>query len=221
MIQEISGVDEAGRGPVIGPLIVAGVKFKNQDILEEIKVKDSKRLSPKNRTKLERIIKQKSDRYETLKIPAKDIDDMRKVMTMNEIEIHAFTKVIKKLKTNFCYVDSADANEKRFGNNIQKNLNKKIKIISEHKADDTYPIVSAASILAKTRRDKEVKKIEKNLQKKLKLPLGSGYPSDMITSKFLNTYIEKYKKLPPYTRRSWNTSKKALRKITEKTIDDF
>jgi len=142
-------------------------------------------------------------------------------MTLNEIEVYAFIKVIKKLKPDVCYVDAVDVNEKRFETNILSGLTYKPIIVSKHKADDIYPVVSAASILAKTARDEEVKKIAQELEKKLNLPLGSGYPADPITMKFFNSWFEKYKKLPPYTRHSWDTSKRILKDKNTKKLDEF
>ena len=107
----ICGVDEAGRGPVIGPLVVAGVNFRDESRVMRLKVKDSKQLSPQRREILAKEIKEFASNYEVLIISAKDIDDMRKVMTLNEIEVNAFTTVIKKLKPEICYVDSADVNQ--------------------------------------------------------------------------------------------------------------
>jgi len=217
----ICGVDEAGRGPVIGPLVVAGVKIKDDSKLIELKVKDSKKIAPKRREFLAEKIKQIAAEYEVLLVPAKDIDDMRKVMTLNEIEVHAFSKVVKKLKPDICYVDSADVNEERFGRDIQSNLSFKLDIVSKHKADDIYPIVSAASIIAKTRRDEEVRKIAEELSKKLDVPLGSGYPADVITQNFLKKWYEKYGKLPPYVRKSWKTTEKIIKENSTKKLDDF
>lgn len=217
----ICGVDEAGRGPVFGPLVVAGVKLKEDSKLIELKVKDSKKLSPKRREVFAKAIKQIVSEYEVLVIPAKDIDDMRKVMTLNEIEVHAFSKVIKKLKPDICYVDSADVNEERFGSDIQSNLTFKLDIVSKHKADDIYPIVSAASIIAKTKRDEEVRKISEELSKKLDVPLGSGYPADVITQNFLKKWYEKYGKLPPYVRKSWKTAENIIKENSTRKLDDF
>ncbi len=217
----ICGVDEAGRGPVIGPLIIAGVKFTDDSKLVEFKVKDSKKLTPKKRELLAIKIKKYCIDYEILVIPAKDIDDMRKVMTLNEIEVNAFSKIIKKLKPNLCYVDSADVNEKRFADDILANLSFKPNIVSKHKADDIYPIVSAASILAKTTRDDEIRKISFELEKKLNLPMGSGYPADTITQNFLRKWLDRYKSLPPHVRRSWVTIKNILKEKSIKKIDDF
>lgn len=217
----ICGIDEAGRGPVIGPLVVAGLTLENDTKIIEYKVRDSKKIPPKRRKILSKKIIEISSDYEVLIIPAKDIDDMRKVMTLNEIEVNAFTKIIKKLKPDICYVDSVDVNEKRFAENVLSGLSIKPVIISKHKADEIYPIVSAASIIAKTRRDEEVEKISKILEKKLDCPLGSGYPADPITQNFIKKWFERYKKLPPYTRHSWKTVKNILDMSNIRKLDDF
>ncbi len=217
----ICGIDEAGRGPVIGPLIIAGVTFEDDSKLIEYKVKDSKQLSPSRREELAKIIKKTALNYQTIVIPAEDIDDMRKIMTLNEIELNAFIKIIKKLKPEICYVDSVDVNEIRFGRNLSKDIPFKTKIISKHKADELYPVVSAASIIAKSRREEEVKKIESVLEKKLSLPLGSGYPADPITQKFLKVWLDKFGELPPYTRHSWKTTQKILNEKNVRKLDDF
>lgn len=217
----ICGVDEAGRGPVIGPMIIAGVTFEDDFKLKEHRVKDSKQLSPAKREELAKIIKKIALNFEILLIPAKDIDDMRKVMTLNEIEVNAFIKIISKLRPEICYVDSVDVNENRFGRNISSTLSFKTTIISKHKADEIYPIVSAASILAKSRREEEIKKIANELESKINLPLGSGYPADPITKKFFKTWLDRYGKLPPHTRHSWKTSQNILKERNTKKLDDF
>jgi len=217
----ICGLDEAGRGPVLGPLVVAGVTFHDDSKLIEYRVKDSKQLTPKRRRMLAKIIQELALDIEILIIPAKDIDDMRKVMTLNEIEVNAFTRVIKKLRPETCYVDSADVNEDRFGDDILSGLSFKPIIISKHKADEKYPVVSAASIIAKTRRDEEVKIIAQQLENKLNLPLGSGYPADPITQRFLKTWLERFGKLPPNTRQSWKTAQNLLRERDNKKLDEF
>ena len=217
----ICGVDEAGRGPVIGPLVVAGVTFENDFELIGNNVRDSKKIRPKRRETLAEKIKEIAVDYEIILISASDIDDMRKIMTLNEIEVNAFSKVINKLKPDVCYVDSADVDDKRFGRGILSRLSSKPKIISRHKADDIYPVVGAASILAKTTRDENVRKIAKELEKKLDHPLGSGYPADPITQKFLRTWVETFGELPPYARHSWKTAQKILKENKAKKLDDF
>jgi len=215
------GIDESGRGPVLGPLVVAGTVFENDSKLLELGVRDSKQLTPNRRENLAKIIREIAPAFEILVIPASDIDDMRKVMTLNEIEVNAFSKIIDKLRPDICYVDAADVNEKRFGEEILSKLSFKPKIISKHKADELYPIVGAASILAKTSRDENIRKIANDLEKKLNIPLGSGYPADPITQKFLKTWIKTYEELPPHVRHSWKTAQRLLKESKMTKLDDF
>ena len=217
----ICGVDEAGRGPVIGPLVIAGVTFEDDSKLIEYNVRDSKKITTKRRETLAKKIKEIAVDYEITIISASDIDDMRKNMTLNEIEINVFIKIIDKLKPDICYVDAVDVNDKRFGRNIVSRLSYKPEIISKHKADDIYPIVGAASILAKTRRDMEIWKISQKLEKKLNFPLGSGYPSDPITKKFLRGWVEEFGELPPNVRHSWKTAQNLIKENKTKSLDEF
>ena len=217
----ICGVDEAGRGPVVGPLAIAGVTFENDLELIENNVHDSKKITPKRREILSKKIKESAVNYEISLISASDIDHMRKVMTLNEIEVNAFSKIIEKLKPDICYVDAADVNDERFGKNILSRLSFKPEIISKHKADDIYPVVGAASILAKTRRDEEVQMIARELEKKLDMPLGSGYPADPVTQKFLRKWVKTFGKLPPHTRHSWKTAQNLLKESKIKKLDEF
>jgi len=217
----IGGVDEAGRGPVVGPLVVAGVVFKDDVFLKENNVRDSKKCTPKTREILAEKIKANAVSYEIVVVSASDIDDLRKVMTLNELEVDIFSRIIDKLRPDVCYVDSADVNDKRFGRDISSKLSSKVEIISKHKADEIYPVVGAASILAKTTRDEHVRKIAVELERKLGVTLGSGYPADPVTMNFLRAWVEKYGDLPLHTRRSWETAQKLLKNSKTKKLDDF
>jgi len=189
--------------------------------LVDLRLRDSKKIPSGRRKFLAKKIKDVASNYEIIVVSASDIDDMRKVMTLNELEVNVFSKIINKLKPDVCYVDSADVNEKRFAGEILGRLSFKPYIVSKHKADDVYPIVSAASILAKTRRDEEVRKIEIILREKLDIPLGSGYPADPVTQKFLRTWVERFNELPPYTRHSWETAQKILLRNKIRKLDEF
>ena len=127
----------------------------------------------------------------------------RKLHKLNRFEAKAMARVISILKPDIVYVDASDVKAKRFGAHIAENLDFKIKIISEHKADFNYPIVSAASIIAKVERDAKIQ----NLQKKYG-NIGCGYPSDSKTINFLCDWIKKYDSYPDFVRKSWRTSKK-------------
>jgi ribonuclease HII len=217
----LCGADEAGRGPFVGPLVVAGVLVEDDTKLVHLGVRDSKQLTPKKREQLAKHIKDVVLQYDFIVLPASDIDDLRKVVTLNELEVSAFSKLIEKLHPDVCFVDAADVNEERFGRDIAARLSWKPQIISRHKADVTYPVVSAASILAKTTRDAHVRKIEAELRKHLDLPLGSGYPADPVTQIFMKSWLKKYGDLPPHTRRSWETAQNLLRGQKIKKLDEF
>jgi ribonuclease HII len=217
----ICGTDEAGRGPIVGPLVVAGINVENDSELVKIQVRDSKKLTPKKREFLAKKIKELVIQYELIIVPASDIDDLRKTMTLNDLEVHVYSKIIEKLKPDICFVDSVDVNEERFAQDILSHLSFQPTMISKHKADELYPVVSAASILAKTTRDAEVRKIADELEKKLHLPLGSGYPADPLTKQFLKTWYETYHDFPPYVRRSWQTAHDIINNQKTKTLDDF
>jgi ribonuclease HII len=216
MTERICGVDEAGRGPVLGPLVVSGVAMDDESALHELGVRDSKRLTPDRREELAERIRSVGE-IVTVQVPAEEIDILRKEMTLNELEVNLFVSVLDKLRPRIAYVDSADVNPDRFGEDIGRKLDFDIEIISEHKADDTYAIVSAASIIAKTIRDSEVKKIERELGKEI----GSGYPSDPITIEFLEKWIRENHVLPPHTRKSWETTRKILQRTRMRKLSEF
>ena len=217
----ICGADEAGRGPCFGPLVVAGILVENDAELVRIGVADSKQLTPRRREQLAPMIQKIASNYEIIVLPAADIDDLRKTMTLNELEVFVYSKIIEKLKPDVCYVDAVDVKEERFGRDILSHLSYKPQMISEHKADVNYPIVGAASILAKVTRDEHVRMIAKELEPKLNLPLGSGYPADPVTKKFLSTWVSRFGSLPPHVRTSWETCQKLIKNQKTKRLDDF
>lgn len=212
----ICGVDEAGRGPVIGPMVIAGVMLKSESQLDGLNVRDSKKCTPKRREKLALEI-EKIARTEVIIVPARDIDTLRERLTLNKIESDLFASIIEKLRPSTAYVDSADVNVETFRRNIEDELSYEVEIISKHGADEIYPIVSAASIIAKTTRDAEIRKIAEELGE----GIGSGYPSDAVTMQFLESWVESHGTPPPYTRLSWKTTQRLLSRLKSKKIEDF
>ncbi len=201
----VCGIDEAGRGPVIGPLVVAGVKIDDESKLTRLGVKDSKKLSPKRREVLAEGIEKMAE-CDVRVVPAEDIDQLMSLMTINRIEARIFASVIERLRPELVYVDSADANESNFRSMILRELDFDVELVSKHNADETYPVVSAASNIAKVKRDEEIRRIEDEIGEKI----GSGYPSDSVTISFLERWIKEHGDLPPHTRRAWKTSKRLL-----------
>ncbi len=214
----ISGIDEAGRGPVIGPMVVAGVKINDDGKLIELGVKDSKRLTPSTREELEGMIKDCSE-FTIRVVSAEDIDSLRNSMSLNELEADLFAAIIDELcdDNDTCYLDSASTDEKKFAKMVKRKTNNQPGILSEHGADDEYPVVSAASILAKVERDRRIKEISE----KFESDIGSGYPSDPKTREFLREWISEKQSLPPHTRTSWDTCRELMNKSLNRSIDDF
>jgi len=138
--------------------------------------------------------------YHVAKIPPKTIDKSVSKNLLNQLEANYMAKVIKKLQANSSYVDSCDVNPKRFGLYIS-NLTTTGKIVSSHHADRKYPVVSAASIIAKVNRDREIEKLRKNHA------LGSGYPSDPQTMKFIKEWVSQNGDVPVFVRKSWKPIK--------------
>ena len=198
---DILGVDEAGRGSVLGPMVIAGVIVpeKMNIVLERMGVKDSKRIVPHRRTILSRKLK-KMFEYDVIVISAREIDEMRADgINLNEIEKNAMEEIILRLKPEKAIVDAVDVKPERFQKNLCEDTG--FDIIAEHKADDNYIQVSAASIIAKAERDALIDEINKEYIKDG--GIGSGYPSDPTTKKFLSNYT--YDEMPDFVRRSWNT----------------
>ena len=217
----ICGIDEAGRGPVLGPLILCGVCFAKSDLgyLSKIGAKDSKKLTPKKRKELAKLIKENCHAYHIIVVSAQEIDQREeKRISLNRLEELKMAEIANKLQPNVLYLDAADVNEERFGESIRRMLEFDIKeIVSKHRADDLFPIVSAASIIAKDKRDAIIEELSQKHG-----DLGSGYPSDERTTRFLRNWIKKNKKAPPFCRKSWETTKKLLEEeVGNKKITDY
>jgi len=219
MSRMICGMDEAGRGPVIGPMVVAGVWSREEDEqkLVHVKVRDSKKLIRQRRERLADFIK-KNFIHHLIVVEAEDIDSLRKIMSMNQLEAYIFAKLANMEKADVYYIDAASTNEDEFKELIHKSIMHDCEIICEHGADDRYAIVSAASIVAKVERDERIKKIGEELEKKLGMPLGSGYPSDERTIEFIKAWIGEYGELPPHIRKSWKTVERIQNEIHQKKL---
>lgn len=216
----IMGIDEAGRGPVIGPLVICAYAIEKYTTkkLTDLGVKDSKLLSEKKRNDLYDTLCQIAFKYKTHHIKAIDIDELRKRHSLNIIEQKMMLKLVKDLDVNpsTIYIDAADVKEERYGIPFKEACPNST-IISRHGADKHYPVVSAASIIAKVERDRAIRNIESEFGSKI----GSGYPSDPNTKKFLISYYNKHKTFPLYVRHSWNTIKNIKQKYQNRKLAEY
>jgi ribonuclease HII len=206
----VAGVDEAGRGCVIGPLVIAGVMIKKENlpVLFRLGVKDSKLLSPKKRETLYTEIARIAEKHLIMKLSPMEIDRVveskRKLHKLNRLEAQTMAQIIEALNPDEAYVDAADVVEERFKHHIQEGLTVKAKIVSKHKADRIYPVVSAASILAKVERDREIAALKGEFG-----DFGSGYLTDQKTMIFLKQWLQVHGDYPEFVRKSWKPAKQA------------
>lgn len=215
----IAGIDDAGRGPIIGPLVIAGVLMDEKDLpkLKELGVKDSKMLSTHRREELSIEIRRQALKYHSVSLSPAEIDNVvetgRKLHRLNRLEAHTMAKVIDALRPEVAYVDASDVNAERFGEHIEEKLNFTVRIISEHKADIKYPIVSAASIIAKVERDMAIQELRVKYAEVG--DLGSGYASDPTTIEFLENWAARYDEYPEFVRKSWKPAKEIKDRMDE------
>lgn len=217
----LAGIDEAGRGPVIGPLVIAGVACPDPQALADIGCTDSKALRPGKREMMDRLIRGLPGvRVEVRVISAATLDEERRRRTLNEIEIERFQDIGRALAAPRIIVDAADVDAARFGRQVAAQLPDGTVVVSEHKADANHVVVGAASIVAKVARDAAIAELARRLERKLAMPLGSGYASDPLTQAFLQEWHRRFKDFPEGTRRSWATVKDLLAP-KETKLDDY
>ena len=200
------GADEAGKGPVVGSMFVAGLVIEEDRLfdLAGFGVKDSKLLAPAKREILaKKITRIATDQY-ILEVKAHVIDELRGVMTMNEIMVKSFSSVVARLHADRAVLDAADVNAERFAQRVKAASKTTMDLTAEHKADQRHQVVSAASILAKVQRDASMRELEEAMHCKI----GSGYPHDRDTIAFLERWVKENRDLPPCARHSWATAKR-------------
>ncbi len=217
---KVLGVDEAGRGPVIGSMFIGGFMAEEEDVeLEDLDVKDSKKLSDKKREGLRSQLEQYGEVF-LKEVTASEVDELREVMSLNEIEIQAFADVIERADPDKVIVDLPEPNAERFVSKLKRELPQKFadrEFVAEHEADDKYPVVSAASIAAKSARENHVEE----LHQKYGYDFKSGYPHDKPTIEFLETYFDEKGEMPPETRMSWSTAERIVKEKSQKGLEDF
>lgn len=213
----ICGIDEAGRGPVIGDLVLCGVAIEEDNLnrLKELGVKDSKLLTPKMREELFPKIKKTVDKYVIIQVKPKEIDEAldSEHLNLNWLEAHKTAEILNKIKPDSAIIDCPSPNIKKYESYLRNLLdNKKMALVLSHKAEK-YEVVAAASILAKVTRDKEIEKLKKKYG-----DFGPGYPSNPITQKFLKENWEKY---PEIFRRTWVSWKNHKNAKLQKKLGEF
>lgn len=219
----VTGVDEAGRGAVLGPLVVAGVTIdiKSEKKLKALGVRDSKKLTPKKREELYQHIQKIAKDIFVLKVAPCRIDTYRSMgINLDRIEAMKMAEIIDFNSSSKVYIDSLTHNPPRFKKVIEKFVkNKNAELIVENYMDESNIAVSAASIVAKVERDKEIEE----LKQQVGVDFGVGYPHDPLTIQFIEKIIKETngKQLPDYIRKSWVTTEMLQEKSWQRKVMDF
>lgn len=199
--------------------------------LSEIGVRDSKLLSDKRRRALYDDIISIADEVKISAISAEEINQaMAAHISVNELEAKHFSSLFDQIGSfaHAIYLDSPDVIPERFGQRFSMNCKKPTRVrgiksnldiksnytrvIAEHKADARYPVVSAASIMAKVTRDNAIRQIEKKLRTKI----GSGYPSDAYTIGVIRKHLGN-ERFEEHIRNRWAT----MDRIKQTSLDEF
>jgi len=211
------GVDEAGRGSVIGPMVICGYAINDESVIElkKIGVADSKKLTPQRRMEIREKLLSLSNSYEVRVITAERVNShlrKRGREGINMLEADVMAEIINKLRPDVAIIDSPERDTVRFADKLRTMIRgSSPRLICENKADERYPVVSAASIIAKTTRDMEIEKLRREYG-----DFGSGYPSDPKTLSFIKKTLRE-KGLPPIVREDWRT----IAKARQLTLFDF
>lgn len=204
----IAGIDEAGRGPVIGPIVmsIACIKKEHEHKLKELGVKDSKLLTLEKREFLFDKVKELCQTHTIITYP-KEIDEHVMKNQLNILEAKVTAKLIDKLNpaADEAIADAPTKSTQKYQQLLQDMITADTKVIAENKADLNHVIVGAASIIAKVTRDNEIQK----LKEECGVDFGSGYPADPKTKAFVQKYYNKY----DFFRKSWQTYKNAAQGI--------
>ena len=194
------------------------INEKDEKKLRKIHVKDSKLLTPKKRKELAQKIEKIATHVVILRLqPCKIDSNRRKGVNLNQLEAQKAAEIINLLEPDKAIIDTPSYNSNKFRDYLWSKLqNKKIRLICENFADKNYPVVSAASILAKVDRDQQIEE----LKKRIGVDFGVGYPHDSRTIRFLNELAEKGK-MPSYVRKSWDTVEEIMRRRRQKRIISF
>lgn len=203
----IAGIDESGRGAVLGPLVICCASCKRDDekLLRKFASKDSKQLTPGQREESYAKLKEFCT-FRWVEVSAADLNSLMKTMSLNDIEAKFMAALSKKMDEGDLMIDMPD----RYSWTFRKRMNKfgATRFEAEHKADEKYPIVAAASICAKVIRDHKVDEI-----RKATCDFGSGYPSDPKTISALKDKQSRVV-VGPFVRTRWKT----LDRINQKKL---
>jgi ribonuclease HII len=208
------GVDEAGKGPVLGPMVAAAVRVDPTTLPDG--VDDSKRLSAERRTTLDARLRDGSATVAVAPVSVARIDDP--ATDMNSLTVAAHAEAVAAVATDgdAVVVDAGDVDADRFGRRVRGAVDADVTVRAEHRDDGSYPVVAAASVVAKVERDAAVERLATDYG-----DVGSGYPSDPTTREFLREWVRRRGELPDCARASWSTCDDLLAAAEQSALSEF
>ncbi len=214
----VIGVDEAGRGSFVGPLVVGAFAVEDTAIeaIRACGARDSKCLSSAAREEVYARLRPLGA-LASIALSPRAVDRAVEVGGLNDLEADTFGDVIRKLGGDEARVDACDTNEARFGRRVALRAGGAIRVVSCHHADRDDPVVGAASIVAKVRRDRALARLRNLLGDEL----GSGYPSDARTIEFVRGHLAREAAAPTWLRASWSTMTRVKQIRPTVTLDRF
>ncbi len=214
----IVGVDEAGRGSFLGPLVVGAFAVDSRRFAElrEAGARDSKELSPRARESAYSRLRTLGEMRSVALSPLV-VDRAVRLHRLNELEATAFGYLLRGLRAGEAHVDACDPNEARFAARVAQHLGLPVRVIARHHADRDDPVVGAASIVAKVRRDRAIARLAGQLGQ----DIGSGYPSDSETVEFVRDWLATHAEHPPWLRASWATMRRVKLGRPTVTLDRY
>ncbi len=199
----------------MGPMVMALVGVKDEGVLRELGVRDSKKLSPRKREELYDEIRKVADVVLVRRVEPFVIDTFVTENGLNRLETIVAAELITRSGAKKVYIDVPDTDPARFLERI-KGLVSGVEIVAEHGADDRYPVVSDASIVAKVERDRVIRRMEEVYGR-----IGTGYPHDGETLAFVERWMRRFGRTPSFVRSSWITSRRMAKKLFQRSLEDF
>ncbi len=211
-------MDEAGRGSFLGPLVVGAFAVDSDRVpeLREAGARDSKELTPHGREAAYARLRSIGEMRSVALLPAV-VDRSVRRQELNELEATAFGHLVRGLRAGEAHVDACDPNERRFARRVAQHAGLPVTVIARHHADRDDPVVGAASIVAKVRRDRAIARLVGELGQEV----GSGYPSDPETVEFVRDWLASHTEHPPWLRASWATMRRVKLGRPAVTLDRF
>jgi ribonuclease HII len=216
MAPRVLGIDEAGRGSVLGPLVVGGFLVERDRVedLRALGVRDSKLLTRERREILFDALKEFGERI-AIEILPPEIDSAVAHRQLNVLEARVFAKLLRMTDAQEVFVDACDPRAERFGRRVKSMARTSARVVSRHHADRDLPVVSAASIVAKVCRDRAMDR----LRTQFDVDCGSGYASDARTQQFVSTHLSTESERVAWLRYSWKTVARLKPRVPLRTLD--